>query len=83
MAGKIIVSGMAVLITLLIGTAWAGPQMTPGKWEITTTTDMAGMSPQTATHTQCMTSDDPVPVSDYGTQECQVTDIKIRGNTVS
>jgi hypothetical protein len=74
---------IVISVVLLIGVAWAGPQMNPGKWEITTKTEMAGMPPQSATHTQCMTSDDLVPISDDGKQECQVTGIKTRGNTVS
>lgn len=63
--------------------ALAGPNMNPGKWEITTETEMAGMPPQSITHIQCITADDMVPMSRDANQECQVTDIKTRGNTVS
>lgn len=65
------------------GTAFAGPNMNPGKWEITTKTEMAGMPPQSRTHTQCVTADDLVPMSRDAHQECQVTDIRTSGNTVS
>ncbi|OPL12560.1 MAG: hypothetical protein AVO39_11485 [delta proteobacterium MLS_D] len=65
------------------GSAWAEPQMNPGKWEITTTTEMAGIPPQSATHIQCITRDDLVPVSEDAQQECEVNDIKIEGDTVS
>ncbi|MCF8066966.1 MAG: DUF3617 domain-containing protein [Desulfobacterales bacterium] len=70
-------------ITISIGVAWAGPQMNPGKWEITTRTEMAGMPPQSITHVQCITADDLVPMSRDANQECQVTDIVYSGNTIS
>lgn len=63
-------------------TAFADPNMNPGKWEITTKTEMVGMPPQSRTHTQCITADDLVPMSRDANQECQVTDIRTRGNTV-
>ena len=63
--------------------AWAEPKMNPGKWEMTTKTTMAGMPPQTVTHTQCVTNDDLVPMSRDANQECRVTDIVYKGNTVS
>ncbi len=78
---KCIAIGMLVSTALLIGHAWAGPQMNPGKWEITTKTEMAGMPPQSITHTQCVTNDDLVPISEDAGKECQVSDIRIEGNT--
>ncbi len=83
MKRKIIVIGMLVFTALLIGHAWAGPQMNPGQWEITTKTEMAGMPPQSITHTQCITNDDPVPMSDDASRECQVSDIVTNGDTIS
>lgn len=68
---------------LLAGQVLAGPQMNPGQWKITTTTEMAGMPPQSVTHTQCMTSNDLVPMSQNASQECKISDIKKQGNTVS
>ena len=78
---KCIAIGMLVSAALLVGHAWAGPQMNPGKWEITTKTEMAGMPPQSITHTQCITNDDLVPMSEDAGKECQVSDIRIEGNT--
>jgi len=63
--------------------ALASPHMNPGEWEIITETEMAGMPPQSITHIQCITADDLVPMSRDAHRECQVTDIKTRGNTVS
>jgi hypothetical protein len=83
MAKKIILMNMLIAVSLCVGTAWAEPQMNPGNWEITTKTEMAGMPPQSVTHTQCITNDDIVPVSNDANQECRVTDIQINGNTVS
>ena len=71
------------LLMVLSGSVFAEPQMNPGKWQITTQTQMAGMPPQTVTHTQCITAQDMVPVSQDANQECQVTDIVYSGNTVS
>jgi len=83
MRRKIIFISLVASISLLIGYAWAGPQMNPGKWEITTKTEMAGMPPQSMTHTQCITNNDLVPMSEDASRECQVTDIQTKGNTVS
>ncbi|MFO7686413.1 MAG: DUF3617 family protein [Desulfobacterales bacterium] len=79
---KVFLSGVVFFVTLA-ATVWAGPQMNPGNWEITTTTEMAGMPPQTLTHTQCITNEDLVPMSGDANQECQVTDVQMNGNTVS
>ena len=73
-------------IALCLGTAFAaGPNMKPGKWEITTQTEMEGMamSIPPITHTQCIKGDELVPQSQEANQECQVTDIKTSGDTVS
>ncbi len=82
MSRKIFLSAL-VSFTSLAVVALAGLQMNPGKWEITTQTEMAGMPPQTMTHTQCITSDDLVPMSGDANVECQVTDVQVNGNTVS
>lgn len=74
------VLGVIVLISVW---AWAGPQMNPGKWEITTKTEMAGMPAQSITHTQCIKNDDLVPMSNDANQNCQVKNIKTSGDTVS
>ncbi|HDR16560.1 MAG TPA: hypothetical protein ENN79_13975, partial [Desulfobacteraceae bacterium] len=50
--------------------------------EITTTTEMAGLPPQSVTHIQYVTEDDLVPVSDDAQQECEVTDIEIDGEAI-
>ena len=83
MAKKIILMNMVIAVSLCVGTAWAGPQMNPGNWEITTNTEMTGMPPQSITHTQCITTDDLVPVSNDANQECRVTDVQMNGNTVT
>ena len=80
---KIIFLSVVTYIFLLVGFVPAGAQMNPGKWKITTTTEMAGMPSQSATHTQCITSDDLIPMSQDASQECQISDIKKQGNTVS
>ncbi len=81
---KIFLFSIAGLVTFSLSSAvWAEPQINPGNWEITTQTEMAGMPPQSVTHVQCITNDDLVPMSEDANQECQVTNIETRGNTVS
>ncbi|HDQ04023.1 MAG TPA: DUF3617 family protein [Deltaproteobacteria bacterium] len=79
---KIIFLSVAVFI-LLAGYALAGPKINPGKWKITTTTEMAGIPPQTEKHTQCISSDALVPMSGDARQDCKVTDIKTSDDSVS
>jgi|GEM_PF-579015 hypothetical protein len=80
---KIIFLGIAAFIFLPVGQAFAGPQLNPGKWEITTTTQMAGLPAQSAKHTQCLTADDAVPTSHDPNQSCEISDIKTKGNTIT
>ena len=76
---------LVFVFMLSFGTAMAGPNLNPGKWEITTETEMVGMSMSVppVTHTQCITKEDLVPQSDEANKECEVTDVKIDGDTVS
>jgi hypothetical protein len=83
MERKIFSIGLTVFITILVSAAWAGPQINPGKWEITTRTEMQGMPPQSETHIQCLTDENVVPMSKEASQECRVEDIVVKGNTVS
>ncbi len=83
MSKNVFLLAMIVCLTLLASLCWAGPQMKPGKWEITTKTEMAGMPAQSSTHVQCITGDDLVPMDRNQGQQCQVTDVKTIGNTVS
>jgi hypothetical protein len=83
MKRKVFLIAVFLFFALSFNAVWSDPQMTPGKWEITTKTEMAGMPPQILTHTQCITSEDIVPMSRNANKECQVTDIKNQGNTVS
>ena len=59
--------------------------MQEGKWQITTRTEMPGMSMSmpAVTHTQCLTKKDLVPKDSQQGNECKVTDTKVVGNTVT
>ena len=76
------------LIALPLSTALAEPDFNPGKWEVTTETEMvgvpgmAGMIPP-MTHTQCLTKEELVPQSEEGSKECKISDIKEDGDTIS
>jgi len=83
MAKKIFYTIFISLVIVSFGTAFAGPDMEPGEWEITTETEMTGMSPQTQTHVQCLTDNEMVPVEDEANKTCQIEDIQVKGDTVS
>jgi hypothetical protein len=83
MGYKMIFTGSISIFVLSLSTVWAGLNLNPGKWEITTKTEMAGMPAQSQTHTQCINKNELVPTSNDANQQCKVTDIEINGNTVS
>ncbi len=77
---------LIVSMLLVVGTAVAGPDIKPGQWKFTTKTKMhgaPGMQNMSATHVQCITQQDRVPMSQDASQECQVSDIDVKGDTVS
>ena len=85
MTRKVFFFGIALLFTFSMGSASAGPDLNPGKWEITTETEMvgmAGMSVPPQTHVQCLTKGELVPQSKEASNECRVTDIREDGDTV-
>ncbi len=74
------------LCTLLLSFAnhaLSGPNMTPGLWEITTTTHMQGLNIPPSTTTQCLTEDDTVPRNTQPGQECEITDVSTSSDTVN
>nr|CBX30646.1 hypothetical protein N47_E41580 [uncultured Desulfobacterium sp.] len=75
-----------LLITFFAGLLYAGPNMNPGKWEITYENEMPGMPMKmpAVKITQCITNQEIVPKNDQQSgQGCKTTDIKISGDTVS
>lgn len=85
MRKKMLFMAVVFTITVSFGAAFAGPNLNPGKWEITTETEMVGMAMAVppVTHTQCLKAEDLVPQSKEAGKECRVTDIKTSGDTVS
>lgn len=83
MARKALFVSIAGMFVLLGCTVLAGPNMNPGKWEITTRTEMAGLPTQSLTHLQCITQNDMVPMSEEASQQCKITDVQTSGNTLS
>lgn len=84
MVRKTFLSVFVLTIALSVATAFAGSNLTPGKWEITTETEMVGMpmKPPPVTHTQCLMKEDLVPQSAEANDVCKVSDISISGDTV-
>lgn len=86
MSKKVFLAVFVFALAFSFSVAWAEPNFNPGKWEITTTTEMTGvpgMKIPPVTHTQCFEKGDIVPQSEEGSEECSVSDIRIDGNTVS
>ena len=65
--------------------AASGPDMEPGLWEITSRVKMPGMELPANTMTQCITKESLVPQggSGPGQNQCEISDVRIEGDTVS
>ncbi|MCK4791369.1 MAG: DUF3617 domain-containing protein [Desulfobacteraceae bacterium] len=83
MLRRLFVISATLVIAVSISFAGSGPDMQEGLWEITSKMKMRGMDMPSYTHTQCITKKDLVPQSSQPGQECQVTDVKYKGNTVT
>ena len=85
MLRKLIAISVVLLTSFSISIAGSEPNMQEGKWEITTKTEMVGMSMSMPpmTRTQCLTKKDFVPQDSQQGQECKITKTKVDGNTVT
>lgn len=80
---KLFATFIILMAAISITCADSGPNMKEGLWEITTKMQMQGMNMPPVKHTQCITKNDLVPQgSGQPGQECQITDVKVNGNTV-
>lgn len=83
---KRLVTGFCLALALSLLAMVQEPDIKPGKWEFTTQAEMVGMPDMNippTTHTQCVTMETLVPQSDGASQECQLSDVTVAGNTVS
>ena len=84
MLKKLFAASIILVTAISISCADSGPNMNEGLWEITTKMQMQGMDMPPAKHTQCITKSDLVPQgSQQPGQECEITDVKESGNTVT
>ena len=85
MLRKLIAFSIVLSTSFSISIAGSALDMKEGKWEITTQTEMVGMSMKMPpmTHTQCLTKKDFVPQDSQQGKECKITDTKVMGNTVT
>ena len=62
-----------------------GPQMQEGQWEVTVEMEMPGMPMKMppVVQSQCMTRDDMVPHAERPGEECQPTNARVEGDTVT
>ncbi len=85
MKTRILLIALGSVVAVFVGSAFAGPDINPGLWEITTETEMVGMQgmnvpPQT--HTQYLTQGGMIPLSEEASKECQIMDVRESGNTI-
>lgn len=83
---KIVKAGiLSVVSSFLIALPAFGLDLEPGKYQITSKVEMAGMPgdmpPQTST--QCLTKSDPVPNGSAASQGCKISDMDTKGNKVT
>ena len=86
MTRKLLFSGIVFALALSLSALIQTPDINPGKWEFTTVTEMVGMPSMSippVTHTQCVTMESLVPQSDAASQECEMSEVNVDGNTVS
>jgi hypothetical protein len=84
MLKKLAAASLILFAFISISFAASGLNMQEGLWEITTKTQMPGMDMPPMTHTQCLTKKDFVPQgSKQPGQECNITNVKVIGNTVT
>ena len=76
---------LVLSIFLVCPAVASGPDFQEGEWEITVAVEMPGMPMKMppSTYTQCMKKDNPVPQNDQPGQQCEMKDIKTKGNTVT
>jgi hypothetical protein len=80
---------VSIIVLTAISTSFAGSElnMQEGKWEITTQMRVPGMPvnmpPMKNTQIQCLTKKDFVPQSSQPGQECEITEKKIIGSTIT
>ena len=85
MLRKLIAISIVLLTSFSISIAGSELNMKEGKWEITTKTEMLGMSMSMPpmTRTQCLTKKGLVPQDSQQGKACMITDTKVVGNTVT
>ena len=85
MLRKLIAISIVLLTSFSFAIAGSELNLKEGKWEITTKTEMVGMSRSMPpmTRTQCLTKMDFVPQDSQQGNECKITDTKVVGNTVT
>ena len=85
MVQKLLAISVILLAAVSFSFAGSVPNMQEGTWEITTRMEMQGMttSMPPVTYTQCLTKKDLVPQGSQQRGECQITQSKVVGDTVT
>ena len=82
MLKKFFVISAILLLSASMVFAGSKVNMQEGLWEITSEVKMPGVNMPPSTHKQCITKDDLVPQKAQSRNECKVTDVQYKGNTV-
>ena len=77
----------AILVGLIFSSvnAFADVDINEGEWEITTKVSIPGMPMEmpATSYKQCLTKKELVPQKPESDQNCEITDFKVSGNTIS
>ena len=81
---KLFPTSIILMATVLISCTESAPNIKEGLWEIITKMTIQGMEMPPMIHAQCITKNDLVPKgSEQPGQECEITDVKLNGDTVT
>ena len=85
MSVKVKMLTLIIVALVCLTTSANAVDMQDGKWEITVQTEMQGtpMKLPPMTYTQCLTSQNIIPMQDKAGQECEFIEKNISGNPVT
>lgn len=72
----------AIIFMFYVHTAFAGPDVREGEWEITAKMEMPGMPMEmpAVTFSQCLTGQDNIPVNRNEMKDCRLLSSQVDGN---
>ncbi|MEN8141166.1 MAG: DUF3617 domain-containing protein [Thermodesulfobacteriota bacterium] len=74
---------VAAALAIMLAGCSSGPNMKEGEWELKTSMKMGGMAMPALVTKQCLTKKDIVPQDNKESDQCTLTEKKVKGDTVS